>query len=298
MRGVAEVRARAVKILAAMLTRPSVYATGQAFEATVTSQLADIAYIDDEDDKLAGALAEMRKNGCSGERGAWGVLASTNRGECTEAVASIYARIAALLGAFEPLRRLGAAEWREAATGAAAWARSSTRSRADVEACWGPPSYRVTHQWPGVLAYAGPTDDAWLYFDFVENNRDDALCFVRLPEALRATSIIDVRPPRIGREPEDVYRAFRSALLGGDEQHLRSLIVAHPDPSVLWKGAYPRDVAAPLDAQQVGVARLPTPSNVVYIASDDLPMPLALVSDGATWRVDADPVVMMWSRPQ
>jgi hypothetical protein len=35
MRGVAEVRARAVEILAGMLTRPDMYATGRALEATV-----------------------------------------------------------------------------------------------------------------------------------------------------------------------------------------------------------------------------------------------------------------------
>jgi hypothetical protein len=35
---------------------------------------------------------------------------------------------------------------------------------------------------------------------------------------------------------------------------------------------------------------------VVYLSSDDLPIPLALVKDGESWRVDADPVIRMWSR--
>ena len=148
-----------------------------------------------------------------------------------------------------------------------------------------------------MLAYAGPTDGAWLYFDFHENGRDDALSFVRLPDAHRATSMIDLRPPRIGTEPEAVYRAFRTALLAGDEQRLRSLIVAHPDPAVLWQGAYPKDVVALLDRQEVPVTRVLAPSDVVYIASDDLPIPLAVVNAGGTWRVDADPIVTMWSRP-
>ena len=147
-----------------------------------------------------------------------------------------------------------------------------------------------------MLAYAGPADDAWLYFDFIDNSADDELCFVRLPDPHRARSLLDLRPPRIGIQPEDVYRAFHSALFGGDEQRLRSLIVEHPDPSVLWRGGYPKQVAALLGAREVVVSRTPTPSDVVYLSSDDLPMPLALVKDGASWRVDADPIIAMWLR--
>ena len=84
------------------------YGGGQGFEAAVVHQLADVAFIDGEDDKLAAAREQLVENRWFGERGVWGVLASTNRGDCTEAIASIYARIAAQLGFFELARRLDA----------------------------------------------------------------------------------------------------------------------------------------------------------------------------------------------
>jgi hypothetical protein len=63
---------------------------------------------------------------------------------------------------------------------------------------------------------------------------------------------------------------IRAEVSRAQERHLRSLIVAHPDPSVLWNPTYPRDVAAMLDAQQVGVTRLPTPSDAVKPAAEQV----------------------------
>lgn len=268
------------------------FGEGQAFEGAVLAQLAEIAFIDGEDERWAAERAALEKDGWSGERGCWGVLAATNRGDCTEAIASIYARIAARLGVFEVERRLDAREWSDASACAEAWAREQPRRRGDVETRWGAPSYRGKGARPRVLAYAGPTDDAWLYFDLTD---DDEVAFVRVPAAKRTRSIVDLRSPSIETGPEDAFRAFRSALLTGDEQQLRAVIVAHPDPSVLWQGRYPAGVARQLAGQDVAVSRVAAPEDVVYLESDDLPITFAVVNDGEGWRVDADPLVAMWT---
>jgi hypothetical protein len=126
------------------------------------------------------------------------------------------------------------------------------------------------------------------YFDFPLDALDSELAFVRLPRKPFASSVIDLRPRTLGAEPEDVYRTFLRAAIAGDEVALRRLIVQHRDPSALWAGAYPKDVAA-------AVYRVPTPGDVVYVCSEAFPIALALVHEGGVWRVDADPLIAMWS---
>jgi hypothetical protein len=69
----------------------------------------------------------------------------------------------------------------------------------------------------------------------------------------------------------------------------------HMDPSVLWAGAYPADVARLLVAQYraMNVIRIAPPEDVVFLVSDGCPVPLAVLRDESEWRVDPEPLVRM-----
>jgi hypothetical protein len=180
-------------------------------------------------------------------------------------------------------------EWARARD-VSAWAKESLRVAADVVARFGPPSYQQAGQTPTVFAYAGPDDAAWLYFDF----EDGALRDVRLP-ARFPDALVDLRPSTAAEveAPEDVYRRFLIKSLSGDEAAIRSLILPSEDPSVLWEGAYPDDVARVLAAQyrSMQVVRNLEPAEAVSLVSEGFGEPLTLVRAGATWRVDPTPLV-------
>jgi hypothetical protein len=253
MRDAREIRERVQKVLTGMLHRPSMYEEGRSYEGVVRGQLSELAFIDERETELRAAFALLEPRGLWSEYGAWGVLsAALGPGDHTDELASIYAWVAAQLRYFEAARRLSDLEWARARD-VSAWARESPDviGMADVVARFGAPSYQRAGQTPTVLAYAGPDDAAWLYFDFDEAGAlRDVRLPARFPEAcvdLRKTVAAEVEAP------EDVYRRFLIASLSGDEAAIRPLILPSEDPSVLWAGAYPDDVApaggpVPLDA--------------------------------------------------
>lgn len=185
MRTAEEIRAAKVQQLGHVLTRPGMWGTGLAYEMAVWGVLHDLVFIDERE-------ADLDRLTSTGVQGA---LAQFGDDECsvTDRTASVYARVAARLGYYEPARRLTPGEWVRARKGAATWARSGERTLADVEAHFGKPSYEKA-SWPSVLAYAGAEDDDWLYFDFENRFPNPRLELVRLPRRPFARSVIDLRP--------------------------------------------------------------------------------------------------------
>jgi hypothetical protein len=277
-----------------MLHRPGMYEVGRPFERVVRGALADLAFIDERDDELAAAFAQLRRRGQFSAYGTYGVLcAALGPGDYTEALASIYACVAAQLGYFEPARRLSDLEWARISN-VESWAREKPRSRDDVIARLGPPSYQCPAQRPSVLAYAGPNDSAWLYLDLPPDA--DELRGIRLPTAPFATACIDLRArAEEAVAPEDVYRQFLIASLSGDEASIRPLILPREDPSLLWAGAYPEDVARLLAAQyrSVQVMRVSAPAESVSLVSEAFPEPLTLLRAGSSWLVDPEPLLRL-----
>jgi len=95
--------------------------------------------------------------------------------------------------------------------------------------------------------------------------------------------------------PERAYRELLIAALYADEARIRGLLVPDERASVLWKRAYPAEVAAALAEQYrtMDVIRTPPPEDPrrVYLLSDGYPGPLAVVHDGSSWKVDATPLI-------
>jgi hypothetical protein len=295
MRSNEEIRSRVLEVLESMLRHPSMHGVDQGFELAIRNRLSDLAFIDGSDATLERAFERLRKQRTFGECGAAGTLAAITT-DPTDALASIYARVATELGYFVPLRRLSETDWKTACDVQSWLVGTGPWRRRDIEDRLGPPSYK-NDGWASVLAYAGPSDDFWLYFDFPVDGLDSELAVIRLPQQPFASSVIDLRGRASGVQPEDVYRAFLRAAIAGDEVAIRPLIVQHGDANQLWAGAYPKDVAATLDAQYrtMSVHRVPAPDNVTYVTSEAFPFALAVVRDGDTWRVDADPLIAMWS---
>lgn len=267
------------------------YGTGQAFEGTIRAQLQDLAFIDARE----AELDLLGARGSFGALGAWGALAGVCRAvsDHTDQLASIYARVAAQLGYLAPARRLTRAEW-DRARDVEDWVRREPRLPADVERRFGAPSYKRSGQSPRVLGYAGPDDDAWLYFDFSDAGDGDRLEYVRLPRHPFAASVVDLSSGADDPvSPEDVYRRFLVASLSGDMARILPLLVSHEDPAPLWAGAYPADVASLLAEtyEQMHVVRATGEMESVVLLSEGCPVPLTMVRDGETWRVDADPLL-------
>lgn len=201
MRSAQEIRAAKLEELTSILTRPSMWGTRVLYEAAVRGVLHDLAFIDAREAELEREIDDLRDQRLHTSTGVQGVLERYGDDECsvTDRTASVYARVAARLDYYQPARRLTTREWASARRESAAWARRSPRSRADVEARFGQPSFKGAGQWPSVLAYAGPTDDVWLYFNFENRVESPRLEIVRLPRRPFPRSVIDLRAATSGR---------------------------------------------------------------------------------------------------
>jgi len=100
--------------------------------------------------------------------------------------------------------------------------------------------------------------------------------------------------------PEDVLFNFLVANLRGKEKDIRPLIVDHPDAALLWRGAYPPDVAELLVRQYegMGIGRIEEGPDRVLLQSSASPIPLAVVRVAGEWRVDAAPIIEFRKRAQ
>jgi len=96
-------------------------------------------------------------------------------------------------------------------------------------------------------------------------------------------------------EPERIFRIFDKALLEGDEKTIKSLIEEHEHQSILWKGAYPEDVAISLDQISSG-----QPIKRIYESEDktkvklitaDFPFPIEMNYKNGNWKIDATKII-------
>lgn len=264
------------------------------YEMAVRRQLLDLAFIDERDGELEQHLERMRRSGAWGPLGVHGELVGRlGPGAHTDALACVYADVAARLGYFVPLRRPDATEWRELLDEAVVWAQAAPRSAADVEARFGPPSYRRAARDPSVFAYASRSDDPWLSFHF--DLASQRLLWLLVPHEFFADAVVDLRPGGASRGAEAAYRSFLIATLHGREREVRRHIVRRKTPAVLWDGAYPAGVAKLLARQyrEMTVVHVPPPEDVVFLTSDGCPVPLAVMRDGDEWRVDPAPLVAL-----
>jgi len=292
MRTLSQIRDRAQQGLQFMLTRPSMFGTDSSYEGTVRSQLLDLAFIDDRDADLQAAFDQLRADGLFTALGTYGALAAALGGQSdyTNELASIYARVAAHMGYFEPARRLTPEEWERACAHDYVAERCATPS--DVIERLGPPSYQNAATSPPVLAYAGASDHAWLYFDFRVRHEERTLMRVRRPiSPFRASVVPAGEVSNAGPDsPEEAYRKFFVAMLSGDEARLAPMVVQHESLAQLYDSAYPDEVAELLanQYQNMDVFRTAPPPTTIFVASEAFPFPTAVVHDGDSWRVDAD----------
>jgi hypothetical protein len=94
--------------------------------------------------------------------------------------------------------------------------------------------------------------------------------------------------------PEETYRRFMIANLSGDESVIRPLILDHEDAEVLWKGAYPSNVAALLHEQYrvMEISRVGTSNaDCVVLQSGAVPMLITVVQVNGDWKVNAEPII-------
>lgn len=116
----------------------------------------------------------------------------------------------------------------------------------------------------------------------------------------RPRKLADLKPVERGEvqkdvpgSPEDVYRRFMLAVLTGRESELRPLVVERPGVDVLWKDAYPPEVAEVLAAnyRAMKIVRDFDAPDKVTMRSPASPMPLDLLMSQGGWRVDPEPII-------
>ena len=269
-----------------------------SYEGTVRGALADLAFIDARDDELKNAFTSLEAAGYWSAFGACGALQALLHGatDVTGELAAIYARIASLLGYYDVARHLSDREWEELLTDVRDWASEAPRSVDDMLARYGAYSFGRAGEWGRSFAYASASDSTWLHFVFeyvdgkVGNRR---LRWLFISDSRDHVFEVGGTAPAVG--PEQAYRELLIAALHADEARIRGLVVPDERASVLWRRAYPADVAAALAEQYrtMDVIRTPPPEDPrrVYLLSDGYPGPLAVVHDGSSWKVDATPLI-------
>jgi hypothetical protein len=300
MRSAEDIRQSQVTLLGNVLLRPGMYGTGQSLEMTIRAIMQLLAFIDEREDDFSQAFSALHRNGLWGPLGTAGALAGALGGHLyqTDEIAAVYARLASQLGYWRVEDRISDGKWMELEH-LRTWPADWPRTPSAIEAQLGRPSFRCGHQWPRVFAYAGPGDDAWLFLVF-SDSKSQELEHVILPHYPLDRSVIDLRLRAITASPEEVYRRFLIAAVQGDGATIRKLVIEHPEPTALFEKPYPTEVARALAEQyrSMDVVRVSPPGERLYLISDGCPVPLALVKDGAAWRVDADPLIRLWASRQ
>jgi hypothetical protein len=269
------------------------YGIGQSLEGTLRSILYLLAFIDERENERLDAFSTFEKSGFWGPFGTAGALAGALGGglDQTDEIAAVYARLASRLGYYHLENRVAERDWIELER-LQTWPADWPRTASTIEAQLGMPSFRCAGQRPTVFAYAGPSDEAWLFLVF-STSEDQELQSVILPRYPLGPSVIDLRPRAITASPEEVYRNFLIATVEGDVATIRKLIVHRRDPLPFFAKPYPADVARLLTEQYraMDVVRVSPPGETVHLISDGCPLALAVVKDGSSWLVDPDPLI-------
>lgn len=94
--------------------------------------------------------------------------------------------------------------------------------------------------------------------------------------------------------PESAYRELMMAMLTGDENAVRNLIVEQDGAECLSEGAYPKEVAALL-AEQYRTMEITRIENgnpgSVELNSSAFPLSLTVIKIDGIWKVDAGPII-------
>jgi hypothetical protein len=313
MRNSQEIRARTQKTLDSMLARPGMYGRNQVFEFAIRAQLEDLAFIDRRENELIESFGSLEAEGLWSRWGCTGILEGIagEGGYCTDQLASVYARIASKLGYFHIPRRLGETELKRMAASAQVWCKQTRRERAEVLSEYGEPSFPADAKASGVVAYAGPTDEAWLHFDF-DRIWSDAVCryelrALRLPiQPFRASVVIVDDSGSDYEKAVEVYRQFLMAWLSKDKQQLIATTTGATDlidAAILWEeDPYPSGVLERFQEQvahqDVYRSTPPQEKGRIYQQSEGFPQPIAVVRDGEQWKVDPSALIEVRLRAQ
>jgi len=210
MKTAAEIRRYLADNLVAILDRPGMYGVNHTFEMMVRARLWDLAVVDERTKEFEAILAELRSTHQLISTGVVGALEHYHFGDghdLTDEVASIYARVASLLGYRRPPRRLTRREWTALRRRARRWLNGPAIGPATLLEEAGTPSYAAKGQAPRVFAYASEDDaDGWIAFDFWHRSTNAPLTLrdIRLPakDFRRGLALVSVKAkgvPRLGR---------------------------------------------------------------------------------------------------
>jgi len=153
-----------------------------------------------------------------------------------------------------------------------------------------------------------PSNYVWAYVintcsqdesDAMRMIEDTITEFIQLKERMSEDELIQYASEQLVEESdaEKIFRQFDAALLTGNELTIRQLIADHRDAEILWKGAYPEDVAIQLNeissGQRVKSIPLSADGKKVKIIAAGWPFPIEMNFTNGEWRINAEKIIAL-----
>lgn len=98
-------------------------------------------------------------------------------------------------------------------------------------------------------------------------------------------------------EPEKIFRKFDSALLNGDKEVIKSLILDTEKADLLWNGAYPKDIAKQLDnlsnKQPIKKIYESEDGKSIKIIAAGWPFPIEMTQKNSEWKINVEEIIKL-----
>lgn len=159
-------------------------------------------------------------------------------------------------------------------------------------------SFPFNYHWSGVLRSTTPDDEKAIallqatileFLDLKQTKTEEEILQFALDNAVVQEE----------SEAVQVFRQFDRALLTGDKALIQSLIInSEEEAAVLWRGAYPADVAEQLqemtDDSPINCTPVDQDGKVVQILASGWPFCIEMLHTEEGWKVDAAPIIHLW----
>jgi hypothetical protein len=155
-------------------------------------------------------------------------------------------------------------------------------------------SFPDNYVWTYVINTCSKDENA--AFQMIEENITE---FLQLKEQMSEDEIIRHASEQLvdESEAEKIFRQFDTALLLGNESVIRRLIEEHKDSEILWRDAYPEDVAIQLNEistrQRIKNIPISADGKKIRIIAQGWPFPIEMNYVNGEWKINAEKIIAL-----